>query len=237
MYTPKQFAVDDTAVVEMLAAGGLAYLVTPGPDGLAVTALPFIYDAARGTLLGHVARANPHWRACAPGVESVAIFSGPDAYISPMFYETTRETGKVAPTWNYETLTVYGEVHVHDDAGWVRANVTALTDRHEAPRAALGGGGCSRRLHRRTTARHRRRRTRDRAVAGQVQDVAEPAGAEPRRCDRGTRVVLVVVGSCRGATDAGDLRVTTHHEPQRHPAATGVNPRLSRSVVPSYSVR
>lgn len=134
MYTPKQFAVDDTAVVEMLAAGGLAYLVTPGPDGLAVTALPFIYDAARGTLLGHVARANPHWRACAPGVESVAIFSGPAAYISPMFYETTRETGKVAPTWNYETLTVYGEVHVHDDADWVRANVTALTDRHEAPR-------------------------------------------------------------------------------------------------------
>lgn len=134
MYTPKQFAVDDTAVVEMLAAGGLAYLVTPGPDGLAVTALPFIYDAARGTLLGHVARANPHWRACAPGVESVAIFSGPDAYVSPSMYATTAETGKVAPTWNYEAVTVYGEVLVHDDAEWVRTNVTALTDRYEAPR-------------------------------------------------------------------------------------------------------
>jgi transcriptional regulator len=98
-----------------------------------VTPLPLLYDADRHSLIGHVSRANPHWKA--DGCESVAIFSGPHAYISPSFYATKTETGKVVPTWNYELLNVYGRLVAHDDAEWVLNLVTMLTNRHEQGRA------------------------------------------------------------------------------------------------------
>jgi transcriptional regulator len=79
-----------------------------------------------------VSRANPHWKA--DGRESVAIFSGPHAYISPSFYPTKAETGKVVPTWNYEILNVHGTLAIHDDADWVLNLVTMLTNRHEQHR-------------------------------------------------------------------------------------------------------
>jgi len=96
-----------------------------------VTPLPLIYYGH--SLIGHVSRANPHWKA--DGRESVAIFSGPQAYISPSFYATKTETGKVVPTWNYEVLTVHGRLVAHDDPDWVLNLVTRLTDRHEGSRA------------------------------------------------------------------------------------------------------
>ena len=80
-----------------------------------------------------MSRANPHWHA--DGRESVAIFSGPQAYISPSFYATKVETGKVVPTWNYEVLNAYGRLVVHDDAEWVLNLVTMLTNRHEQRRS------------------------------------------------------------------------------------------------------
>jgi transcriptional regulator len=98
-----------------------------------VTPLPLLYDADRHSLIGHVSRANPHWKA--DGNESVAIFSGPQAYISPSFYVTKTESGKVVPTWNYEVLNVYGRLVAHDDADWVLNLVTMLTNRHEQDRA------------------------------------------------------------------------------------------------------
>jgi transcriptional regulator len=98
-----------------------------------VTPLPMLYDADRHSLIGHVARANTHWQA--EGAESVAIFAGPQAYVSPSLYATKAETGKVVPTWNYDVLAAYGRLTVHDDPAWVLALVTALTDRHERNRA------------------------------------------------------------------------------------------------------
>jgi predicted FMN-binding regulatory protein PaiB len=80
-----------------------------------------------------VSRTNPHWHS--DGCESVAIFSGPQAYISPGFYATKTETGKVVPTWNYEVLNVYGRLIVHDNADWVLNLVTMLTNQHEQHRA------------------------------------------------------------------------------------------------------
>ena len=131
MYIPRQFALSDEETKAALATAGFAQLVTHGPSGFLVTPLPLIPDG--GSLIGHVSRANPHWKA--DGQESVAIFAGPQAYISPSFYPTKGETGKVVPTWNYEILTVYGTLLAHDDPDWVLNLVTRLTNRHEQGRA------------------------------------------------------------------------------------------------------
>ncbi|MDG4668408.1 FMN-binding negative transcriptional regulator [Mycobacterium sp. 236(2023)] len=133
MYIPPKFALTDAEIGAALERGGFAHLVTHQADGLLVTPLPLLYDADRHSLVGHVARANPHWQAV--GGATVAIFSGPHGYISPSFYATKRETGKVVPTWNYDVLTVHGELMAHDDAEWLRDLVGKLTERHERDRA------------------------------------------------------------------------------------------------------
>jgi transcriptional regulator len=133
MYMPPKFAVSDEGVADALVRAEFAHLVTHAPTGLMVTPLPMLYDADRHSLIGHVARANTHWQA--EGAESVAIFAGPQAYVSPSLYATKAETGKVVPTWNYDVLAAYGRLTVHDDPAWVLALVTALTDRHERNRA------------------------------------------------------------------------------------------------------
>jgi len=132
MYIPRQFALSDEETDAALAHAGFAQLVTHTPSGLMVTPLPLLYDKDRHSLVGHVSRANPHWHV--DGHESVAIFAGPQAYISPSFYATKAETGKVVPTWNYEVLNVYGGLVAHDDADWVLNLVTMLTNRHEQRR-------------------------------------------------------------------------------------------------------
>ncbi|MFI3121692.1 MAG: FMN-binding negative transcriptional regulator, partial [Methylococcaceae bacterium] len=83
-------------------------------------------------LRGHIARANPLWRDLAADVETLAIFHGPDAYISPSWYATKQETDKVVPTWNYAVVHAYGTLRIIDDAVWVRAQLEALTQQHEA---------------------------------------------------------------------------------------------------------
>jgi transcriptional regulator len=132
MYIPRKFALTDEGTAAALAAAEFAQLVSHAPSGLLVTPLPLMYDKAAHSLVGHVSRANPHWHA--DGAESVAIFAGPHAYVSPSFYATKAETGKVVPTWNYEILNVYGRLVVHDDADWLLDLVTKLTERHEAGR-------------------------------------------------------------------------------------------------------
>ena len=133
MYIPRQFALSDQETEAALAQACFAHLVTHDPSGLMVTPLPLLYDKDRQSLIGHVSRANPHWQS--DGCDSVAIFSGPQAYISPGFYATKAETGKVVPTWNYEVVNVYGRLVVHDDPDWVLNLVTMLTNRHEQQRA------------------------------------------------------------------------------------------------------
>jgi transcriptional regulator len=133
MYIPRKFALDEEQTAAALASAEFAQLVSRHDSGLLVTPLPMMYDQAAHSLVGHVSRANPHWHA--DGAESVAIFAGPHTYISPSFYPTKSETGKVVPTWNYEILNVYGRLVVHDDPDWLLDLVTALTDRHEADRS------------------------------------------------------------------------------------------------------
>jgi transcriptional regulator len=133
MYVPAHFAADDATVRELLARHGAADLITQTEDGLLATMLPFAYDpeaGQRGVLYGHVARNNDQWRKPALG-ESLAIVRGPDAYVSPSWYASKAEHGRVVPTWNYVTAHVYGRLVVHDDPEWVEGVVRRLTVKHE----------------------------------------------------------------------------------------------------------
>jgi transcriptional regulator len=131
MYVPTHFAADDAAVTELLSSRRAADLITMTEDGLVATFLPFLHDAAAGTLRGHVARTNDQWKRPAIG-EALVIVHGPDAYVSPNWYASKAEHGRVVPTWNYVTAHVYGRLVVHDDPAWLDALVRELTDRHES---------------------------------------------------------------------------------------------------------
>ncbi|WP_091741162.1 FMN-binding negative transcriptional regulator [Phenylobacterium immobile] len=134
MYVPDHFAVATEEVVALLRHAQLAILTTGGPAGLYATHLPMIYDAATGTLRGHVARGNPHTRLAIEG-EALAIFQGPDGYVSPSWYPSKAADPRVVPTWNYEAVHVYGALAWRDEAAWIIDNVTELTARFEAERA------------------------------------------------------------------------------------------------------
>ncbi len=137
MYVPRHFAVDDATTAELLASAGAAHLVTATADGLVATRLPYVWApevGGHGALQAHVARTNDQWRRPPIG-EAMAIVHGPDAYVTPSWYPTKAEHGRVVPTWNYVTAHVYGRLVVHDDEGWLAAHVHALTERFEAGRA------------------------------------------------------------------------------------------------------
>jgi len=137
MYLPKHLRADDAETAMLLSGLRAADLVTATPDGLYATFLPLIHDTSGGEfgrLLGHVARKNDHWR-LEPVGESLVIAHGPDAYITPSWYETKRTTGRVVPTWNYVTAHIYGELLVHDDPVWLEWVVRTLTQHHEADRS------------------------------------------------------------------------------------------------------
>jgi transcriptional regulator len=140
MYIPKTFQEDRLPVLhEAMRQTGLATLVTVGPDGPQASHVPVLLDPARGpkgALTGHVARANPQWRRISPEIQALAIFRGPDAYVSPSWYATKRETGKVVPTWDYVAVHAYGPIEFFDDAERLLGVVTRLTDRHESDRDA-----------------------------------------------------------------------------------------------------
>ena len=138
MYVPAHFAMSAEEVAELLARHGAADLITLTGDGLLATMLPFVHEPAageRGALYGHLARNNDQWRRPAIG-ESLAIVRGPDAYVSPSWYASKAEHGRVVPTWNYLTAHVYGRLVVHDDPEWVEAVVRRLTAKHEGDLAA-----------------------------------------------------------------------------------------------------
>jgi transcriptional regulator len=135
VYVPNHFAPDDRDVQQLLAHHGAADLVTDGEDGLEATMLPFVHDVEQGTLLGHFARNNDHWKR-AEGLRGLVIVRGPDSYISPSWYASKAEHGRVVPTWNYLTAHVHGTVAVHDDVDWVEDVVRRLTRKHEAGRPA-----------------------------------------------------------------------------------------------------
>ncbi|MBZ5580493.1 MAG: FMN-binding negative transcriptional regulator [Acidobacteriia bacterium] len=136
MYCPVQFKEERLPVLhELMARHPLATLVTLTPQGLEATHLPLLHDAGAGpfgTLRGHMARANPQWRQMSEGVRALAIFHGPQHYISPSWYPSRLEHGRVVPTWNYVVVHAQGPVRVIPDKDWLRRNVTELTAAQEA---------------------------------------------------------------------------------------------------------
>jgi transcriptional regulator len=136
MYTPKHFEEPRIEVMhELMRAHPLATLVAMTSGGLDANHIPLhLIDqpAPFGTLRGHVARANPLWNDFKKDVEVLAIFHGPDSYITPSWYATKQETGKVVPTWNYAVVHAYGTLRAIDDASWVRTQLEALTAHNEA---------------------------------------------------------------------------------------------------------
>jgi transcriptional regulator len=137
MYLPKHFEETRVEVLHgLIRAHPLGALVTLTANGLEANHIPFEIDpdpAPFGTLRGHVARANPAWRELSRG-DALIIFQGPQIYVSPSWYPSKREGGKVVPTWNYALVHVYGPLRAVDDAAWLRVFVEKLTDRHEAAR-------------------------------------------------------------------------------------------------------
>ena len=136
MFSPKQFAENDPAVLHALInENPLATLVVMSADGLNANHIPLQLspqDGAFGVLRGHVARANPLWRDFDPLIEVLAVFHGPQAHITPSWYPSKQVDGKAVPTWNYAVAHVYGRLTVTEDAEWLQAQVESLSARNEA---------------------------------------------------------------------------------------------------------
>ena len=136
MYIPKHFEEPRTEVLhELMRAQPLATLITLSADGLEANHIPLQIAATPqplGTLRGHVARANPLLDGLRNDVEALVVFHGPDAYISPSWYTSKKESGKVVPTWNYAVAHAYGYVRIVDDRDWLRTQIDSLTTEHEA---------------------------------------------------------------------------------------------------------
>jgi len=136
MYRPPHFEQPDIETMhELIRNRPLATLVTLDSNGINANHIPLHLSPTPepfGVLRGHIARANPLWHDLVSNVETLAIFHGPDAYISPSWYATKQEAGKVVPTWNYAVVHAYGYLRIIDDAVWVRAQLEALTQHHEA---------------------------------------------------------------------------------------------------------
>jgi transcriptional regulator len=139
MYVPPAFREDDRHILhEVMRAARLSNLVTATPDGLIATPLPLFLaetEGEQGVLYGHLARANPQCQA-PPAGEALAIFMGPDAYVTPSWYAAKAEHGKVVPTWNYTAVHAYGRIEFFDDEHRLLEVVTRVTALHETPRAA-----------------------------------------------------------------------------------------------------
>ena len=140
MYVPRAFAVDDIQILhQQMQASPLPVLVTHASQGLHASHVPLLLDPDEGpygTLYGHLARANPHGKALAQGTETLVIFAGEQAYISPSFYPSKAEHGKTVPTWNYLAVHAYGTAEVFEDAERLLALVSGLSSKHEAGRPA-----------------------------------------------------------------------------------------------------
>lgn len=141
MYQPPHFIEKNSETLHALVrAHPLGLLISATEEGPVADSVPFLLDAdhgAHGRLRAHVARANPHWKliAARPQRPVLVVFQGPEGYITPSWYETKRQTGKVVPTWNYAIVQVRGQARAIEDAGWLAQQIRDLTDSREAPRA------------------------------------------------------------------------------------------------------
>lgn len=139
MYIPTHNAESDIAVLhDLIRSRPLGAWVTLGEDGLAGHHIPFLIDPDRGefgTLIGHVARANPVWQSLSASIPSLVIFQGPQAYISPSWYPGKQVSSKTVPTWNYAVVHAHGVARLIEDAGWLLRHVVQLTGTHKAGQA------------------------------------------------------------------------------------------------------
>ena len=142
MYLPAHFAESRPQVLrDFIAAQPLGLLVTQNrAGGIDANSVPFFLDAgddaSPGVLRAHVARANPLWKEARDDVDALVVFQGPHGYVSPAWYPSKAEHGKVVPTWNYVMVQARGRLRAIDDKAWLRAFVTRLTDHHEGGRTA-----------------------------------------------------------------------------------------------------
>ena len=141
MYLPAHFAERRPEVLQQLMREHpFGLLVTQDGSGVVANSMPFVHDAGQGSGLGmlrtHVARANPVWRESRLDADALVVFEGPQTYISPAWYPSKAEHGKVVPTWNYVMVQARGRLRAIDDAAWLRAFVSRLTDMHEGARVA-----------------------------------------------------------------------------------------------------
>jgi transcriptional regulator len=138
MYQPAHFREDRVDVQHaLIRKHPLGLLISMGPDGIIANPVPFLLKAGeteRGVLQCHVARANPQWKALSDAPDCLVVFQDVDHYVTPSWYETKRETGKVVPTWNYAIVEARGRARIIEDAGWLRTQIEALTSAHEGPR-------------------------------------------------------------------------------------------------------
>jgi transcriptional regulator len=140
MYVPAHFEEKDRSVLHaLIRAAPLGAWVTHADGRLIANHIPFLLDPDRGalgTLVGHVARANPVWQLFSTHVPSVVIFQGAQSYISPSWYPGKQVHGKVVPTWNYAVVHAHGTPRVIEETDWLHAHVSRLSDVHEAEHAS-----------------------------------------------------------------------------------------------------
>ena len=139
MYVPEHFEENRTEVLHgLMRSHPLAALVTLGASELLVSHIPMLFDAGDGpfgTLRGHVARANPLWQQLGREIESVAIFQGPQTYITPSWYPSKHAHGKAVPTWNYAVVHAHGRARAVEDPVWLLSHLSAMTDEQESRQA------------------------------------------------------------------------------------------------------
>ncbi|MBS1800632.1 MAG: FMN-binding negative transcriptional regulator [Acidobacteria bacterium] len=139
MYVPKFNEETRIPVLDgLMRLHPLASLVTMGSSRLFATHLPMVLhrdDETHAILRGHISRANRQWRDYDPGISALAIFAGPQHYITPNWYPEKAVSGKVVPTWNYAVVHAYGKLKIVEDAAWLLTHLNSLTDTHEAASA------------------------------------------------------------------------------------------------------
>ena len=135
LYNPPAFRESDLPALQaQIAASGLTTLISVGSQGPIVSNIPIIFDPSAGQygmIAGHLARGNPQWRESDLSIPAIAVFMGADAYVSPSFYPSKQEHGKVVPTWNYSMIVARGRLEIFEDADALRAQVEMLTKRFE----------------------------------------------------------------------------------------------------------
>jgi len=137
MYQPPQFREESLAVQhELIRANPLGLLVSQGPQGILANPVPFLLYAEgdKGLLRCHLSRGNEQWKALRDAAEALVVFQGIDHYITPNWYPQKAIDHKVVPTWNYAMVQVRGTARVIEDAGWLHAQASALSDAHEGSR-------------------------------------------------------------------------------------------------------